>query len=433
MDVNDPFWISEQVVESVRARKLGALVKYVRKARQLTQQALAQQVNVSTSTLSRFESGTVKNPDIQLSKALAEKLGIPPHLVGVALGLTRAVSPNVRSQCTQPEEDPIHRRSFLTLAGLTVPALVGNLNNVLAGVAPGVDAAPGELARRFATARALYDRGRNDSVLRGLPYLLRLADQELESGTGDAMRRYCRVNDLATDLLGKVGLINEARLTAQNSVRVSRRSGSPLTMAAADRGLSIVLRREGNPATANLVSLRAANLVEQTGLVNAEQATSYVQVMCTHSYSAALNDDRDGASVAIAEAERAAAYLRGRVPDGLSARALAKARMYQVSVHWALDDAGAAVRAGRWMDLRALSTPERRARHFTDMARAWWSWRKPEPTATALLNALSHAPAEVIDRARIRAIADDLVGRNRHLSVVSQLADRITASRGGPT
>lgn len=427
---NDPFWMSEPVVALARAHNLGGLIRCVRQARRMTQRVLAPQVNVSTSTLSRFESGLTKSPHVQLAMALAEKLHIPTRLIGAALGMGETLSPSVRPLHTPAEEDPIHRRSFLTFTGLTVPAvLLNNLDNALAGVAPGLDAAPDELSRRLAVARAMYDRGENGMVLRRLPDLLKLADQELESGCGGAMERYCLVNDLATDLLDKVGLVSEARLTAQNSIRVSRQSGSPLAMAAADRGLTIVLRHEGKISTANRVSLRAANLIEQTGMVNSQQAVSYVQVMCTHSYVAAQNDDRSAALAAIAEAERAASYLNDRVSASLARRVTANAQMYRVSVHWALGDAGAAVEAARRVDILALPTLERRARHFTDLARAWWLRGKPDETAISLLRALSYAPAEVMDRARIRMIADGLTERHVRFYSVRQLADKMRTAR----
>lgn len=429
VDHNDPFWLSERVLTLARSGNLGGLVRCVREARQITQKVLAPQVNVSTSTLSRFESGVMKSPDVRLAMALAEKLGIPTHLVGVALGLGAAGSASVGPLRTSTEEDPIHRRSFLTLTGLTVPSvLLSSLTEVLAGVAPGLDVSPGALRKSLTSTRAMYDRGENGAALQCLPTLLQLADQELESGHVGAMERYCLANDLATDLLNKVGLCGEARLTAQNSIRVSRQTGSPMLMAAADRGLSIVLRHEGNYATANRVSLRAANRIEQTGLVNVRQAVSYVQVMSTHAYTAAQNNDRSGALAAIAEAERAATHLERHLSANLGRRATANARLYRVGVHWSLGDAGTAVEAGRRVDATALPTPERRARYFTDMARAWWSWGKPDETAVSLLTALSHAPAEVMDRARIRGIADDVVARHPTSHAVRQLAGRLAAA-----
>jgi transcriptional regulator with XRE-family HTH domain len=427
MDSNDPFWTSEHVVALVRAHDVGGLVRLVRKASRLTQSDLAPLVNVSTSTLSRFENGSTKWADLPLAKALAERLKIPSHLLGAAWGIGGVVSPSVTLLQSSAEEDPIHRRSFLTLAGLALPAaLLGKLDNALAGVAPGLDVAPGELHKKLAVARGMYDRGQNGMLLGCLPELLTLADQELDIGNEASMLRYCIVNDLATDVLDKVGLVSEARVTAQNSIRVSRQAGSPLAMAAADRGLTIVLRHEGKLSTANLVSLRAANLIEQTGLVNSQQAIAYVQVMCTHAYVAAQNCDRGGALSAIGEAERAAAYLAQRAPEPVARRATANARMYRVSMHWALGDAGTAVHVGNGVDVSALPTPERRARHCTDMARAWWAWGKPDETAVALLAALSYAPEEVRDRTRIRAIADELVHHHARLHSVGELRDQVT-------
>ncbi|GAA0902884.1 hypothetical protein GCM10009574_091870 [Streptomyces asiaticus] len=71
-------------------------------------------------------------------------------------------------------------------------------------------------------------------------------------------------------------------------------------------------------------------------------------------------------------------------------------------MHWALGDAGAALEAGK--DLRPAQFPtvesERRARLGTDMARAWWVWRRPEQTARALLGAYRARPGEVRDPQR---------------------------------
>lgn len=57
-------------------------------------------------------------------------------------------------------------------------------------------------------------------------------------------------------------------------------------------------------------------------------------------------------------------------------------------------------------------------RLHTDLARAWWQWGKPEPTARALLATHREAPSEVRDRRpAIRAIAVDLVRRHPRVAV----------------
>jgi hypothetical protein len=95
--------------------------------------------------------------------------------------------------------------------------------------------------------------------------------------------------------------------------------------------------------------------------------------------------------------------------------------LYKVGVLWSLGDAGAAVHAGRDLHPGQFPTAERQGRLHTDMARAWWRWDKPEQTAHALLAAHRIAPAEVRDRASIRAIVTDLAQRHPRTSGVREL------------
>ncbi|MFD0441394.1 hypothetical protein ACFQ10_00020 [Streptomyces indonesiensis] len=61
-------------------------------------------------------------------------------------------------------------------------------------------------------------------------------------------------------------------------------------------------------------------------------------------------------------------------------------------------------------DLRPAQFPtvesERRARLGTDMARAWWVWRRPEQTARALLGAYRPVPARSETRSVVTELAD---------------------------
>jgi hypothetical protein len=99
--------------------------------------------------------------------------------------------------------------------------------------------------------------------------------------------------------------------------------------------------------------------------------------------------------------------------------------MYRVRVHWALGDFGTAVAVGARVDVNAVPTRERRARHHTDMARAWWSWGTVDEAATAVLDALACAPSEVTDRRHIREIAQQLVRDHRRLRSVQNLTARL--------
>ncbi|WP_440071014.1 hypothetical protein, partial [Streptosporangium sp. OZ121] len=68
------------------------------------------------------------------------------------------------------------------------------------------------------------------------------------------------------------------------------------------------------------------------------------------------------------------------------------------------------------------SPPERRGRLYTDLARAWWQWGKPEQTATALLNAFRQSADEVRARPSIRAMAVTLIDQHPRVAGVQTLA-----------
>lgn len=200
-------------------------------------------------------------------------------------------------------------------------------------------------------------------------------------------------------------------------------SGDPLATAAAARELAIVLRHQGQPAAAQRLMLSAAAEVEATGLPDRSLAAAYAQMLCTTAYTAARAGDRGQALSAIHEAQRAAHHLSA-MPATNAPLPVSRAAvdLYAVGVHWALGDAGAALEAGSGLRAERFPTRERRARMHTDLARAWWLWGKPEPTARELLAALRVSPGEVRDRPAIRAIVTGLASRHPRTPGVRELS-----------
>jgi len=214
---------------------------------------------------------------------------------------------------------------------------------------------------------------------------------------------------LTAQVLVKIGRYDQARLTADRAGLYADLSGSPLVSAAAARELAIVLRHQNQTDTAQRLILRAASAVEATGLHTQAQAAAYAQLLCTTSYTAARAGRRDEALSMIEDAARAARDLPAVPPAGrLFAITPASVQLYQVGVHWALGDAGAAIRAGGQLRPEQFTTAERKGRLHTDMARAWWQWGKPEQTAQSLLAAFRVTPAEVRDRHSMRTIVEEL-------------------------
>ena len=58
-------------------RRLGAVVRRLRRQRDLTQESLARRVGIAQPTLSQIESGARVNPSLAIVKRLARALGVP--------------------------------------------------------------------------------------------------------------------------------------------------------------------------------------------------------------------------------------------------------------------------------------------------------------------------------------------------------------------
>jgi hypothetical protein len=77
-----------------------------------------------------------------------------------------------------------------------------------------------------------------------------------------------------------------------------------------------------------------------------------------------------------------------------------------------------------------FTTPERRGRLHTDLARAWWQHDRPEQTAAALLAAHREAPTELTGRPAIRRVALDLIDRHPQIAGARQLRTVLRSSAG---
>jgi transcriptional regulator with XRE-family HTH domain len=424
----DPLWQSAQVRTLIEAKDIGGVVRFARQARGWRQAELGAATGYSASTISRLETGRSTSADFGKLRRISREVGIPSNVLGELLGivpsgtdrLTRIVEQRVE------EDDRVRRRSLLA-AGLTVPlGLLTALDDALASAPVPAAAGTADVAFHLSRARKLYDAGNLSGLVADLPQLLNIAQFKAEQTNDPAdYARSAACYDLATEALNKIGRLSLSRITADRSVICARLSGSPIATAASARCLSIVLRHEGREQIADRVTLDAAVALERTGLVTPAEAASYAQMLCTCAYTAAQAGDRERALEMISDAERAAARLPAPIPCEPFSVTAAHVALYRVGVHWSLGDAGAAVSVGRRLHPGQFPTPERRGRLFTDMARAWWQWGKPEQTAQALLAAHSHAPAEVRDRPSIRNIVTDLARRHPNVSGVGELTTAV--------
>ncbi|WP_323378520.1 helix-turn-helix transcriptional regulator [Streptomyces smaragdinus] len=389
---------------------MGALIRLGREHRGWTLVDLGRRIGCSAATVSRLER-RARIADLDLVHRAAAAVGVP-RLVLMA-SLAPLPGPAATKVTANAEEDSMRRRTLLTATAAAGPgALLLSLDEALA--APTVPAAGApSLDRRLASSRELFDAGSHQQLLAALPQLLADAHAGAASRRPLDQARLSAVYSLTTALLIKLGDIGRARITADRARTWAEVSGSPLAAAAASREMAIVLRHQDQHAAAQRLMTGAADAVQATGLRTEAAASAYAQMLCTLAYTAARGGHRGDALAMMQDARRAARRLPQQAPAGrLFNVSPAAVDLYAVGVHWALGDAGAALDAGKDLRPEQFPTAERRARLGTDMARAWWTWRRPEQTAAALMGAYRSSPGEVRDRPAIRAIVEELAQRH---------------------
>jgi transcriptional regulator with XRE-family HTH domain len=72
-----PTITNENITTTMTNRRLGAVVRRLRYARSLTQEALGRRARLSQAHISEIESGVRANPTATVVKKLARALGVP--------------------------------------------------------------------------------------------------------------------------------------------------------------------------------------------------------------------------------------------------------------------------------------------------------------------------------------------------------------------
>ncbi|MFJ9396967.1 multiprotein-bridging factor 1 family protein [Streptomyces californicus] len=417
----DPLWNSAKVRELVTRRRPGGLIRLGREYRGWTLAELGEHLGCSAATVSRMER-RAHVTDLTLIHRAASTVGIPRHILVSSLAPPAPSGPAATGVSASPhaEEDPMRRRSLLTATATLPAAMLLGMDQAPADTPP--PTGRGALDARMVSARELYDRGAHTQLLGLLPGLLADGHAAASSRRELDQARLSSAYSLSAALLIKLGSYEQARLTADRARTWAEVSGSPLAAAAASREFAIVLRHQDRGEEAQTLMESAAARVEATGLRTDAASSAYAQMLCTLAYTAARGGRRTEALAMTEEARHAARPLPTIAPAGrLFPISPAAVDLYTVGVHWALGDAGAALEAGRNLRPDHFPTAERKARLGTDMARAWWSWGRPEQTAHALLDAHRASPGEVRDRPAIRSIVTELMQRHPRTAGVREL------------
>jgi transcriptional regulator with XRE-family HTH domain len=437
MDATRGICHNQAVRTAVESGDLGAIVRAVRQANQLTLAQLAARCDYSVSTLSRMERGKQPLGNIQVLRSLADALRIPPHLLGLVDTPARSVpapQPAARVKVVlapDEETDPMRRRTLLAgltgMAGTTVlgtpphPVVaagdpVSALETALLNPPPseGVPAALPHLRRDVATARSVFQQGRYTEVATRLPTLLSSvmatrAELSSNHAIAAANGQLAELYTLASELMVKLGADHLAWTTADRALQAAYGSGDVLTHAAARRAWGIVLRRAGRADTSQRLTINAATGLQSDLHRGPEYLSVYGSLLSTAAYTAAVDGDRDTAHTLIGEAVAAAGRLGVDGNHRFTAFGPTGVRLYQVSIARVPGDSGTAIEAARRIDPTAIPLTERRARYWSDVARSFHQWGKPEQCYRALLAAENASPDEVRYRKPIQQITTSLL------------------------
>jgi transcriptional regulator with XRE-family HTH domain len=405
---------------------IGQRVRAARLAARLSQAGLgALMNNHSASWVSRLEAGGAAARDITVLRQLADVLSLHPSEFGVAAWSPPA--PAARVIGTRGEEDAVRRREWLTLAAAAaVPtaaatrpagspdALAVSLEQAIVADPPGVRAMR-DPAAHLRRARAAFAAGRYQQAGRALPALIATArDLAGPRAQPQDLITLAATYDLATDVLMKFGHDAIAALAADRSLGAARDSQDALAIAHATRMTCQVLRHVGKSATAQDMTLHAADNLACADTRSPRHLAAYASLLCTAAYTAAVAGDRTRALELITDAHQAAHHATTPPAGERPACDAATVTGYHVSVLHALGDAGHATHLAASLNPAALPTAERRARLRVDEARAWHQWGKYDNAFHALLDGYRHAPEEIRDRPAIRALVADLAHHDQY-------------------
>ena len=189
----------------------GSVVRQARLAAGLSQAQLGKRMSYSAATISRFETGRRLLTDVDVLRAFAAALAIPPAAFGLASrGESGVVPGEVSASCAdrvtrvigiptrEDGGDVVHRRELLAgLVGLGGAAVLGGLTAAAAPpglqtaselltqrmeaflVGPAVVGMPvpmAELSRSVARSRALFERCRYGELAAAVPELVSAAE-----------------------------------------------------------------------------------------------------------------------------------------------------------------------------------------------------------------------------------------------------------------
>ncbi len=385
-------------------RPLSENLARFRKARDLSQERLAERASVGVDTIARIEQGTRTSTRPQTLHKLAIALGVSKdQLLG-----------SVPTKYATVDVAPLRRA---ITSGQNVPGLsdVAEVYDV-----PAVD----ELVRNAHQAWRAYVDGRHGELLHSLPAVLsdsrRGVHTFVDDERGVAYRALSTAYRLCAGLAGRLHLDDLAWTAAERALDAARQCDDPEVESAISlRYLAWTLVRQGRTEDAERVAVRAAEKIQPRILNRDSKRSGVFGNLLFNAASAALaRNNPQRADDFLAEASAAAARARG---DSASEAAIFGPRVAALQV---IDS------------IARVDDPEKALRQAKAIPRAhgevpafWEAGHRLRLAAAALACRREAESLACLGQARV--LAPDWV-RCQPLgtSVMAQLVDRATRRQG---
>ncbi|KWX03002.1 hypothetical protein LI90_4051 [Carbonactinospora thermoautotrophica] len=442
----DSFWQREEAQQPLRERDVAAIFRLVQKYTGASQTKIGMAVGMPQPHVSTIMAGKRQVRDVAVFERIAEGLGIPRHLLGLA--------PEPGKSGPFPDvtgEDPMKRREFLGVAGIAVTGLaepgtcsdatdqVRAIGDILLpyGTADHAEGEPevpslARLQALVSAARQAYAACRYSAVMKELPGLLSVVRHARNAFDGDealtALSLAADTYHVAASTMLKLGHKDLAWIAADRSMQAASASQDPLTVGSSMRILTHVFLASGYHDRAKETASRAAvELSRQFSKPSPDELSVYGALLLRGAIAAARGEDRAGALELLDEAERAARHLGKGFNHHQTAFGLTNVLVHRAHIAVTLGDAGTALQHARRVDLTTMPVRERQASLWLDVARAYAQWGKYPQALTAVLKAEQLAPEEIHARPAVRRLVEELNQHSRTagLSEVGGLARRV--------
>jgi hypothetical protein len=290
--------------------------------------------------------------------------------------------------------------------------LVGRVRDAMLGLAPvPSSASAGAVRAGLDGALADFRDSRYSRLAVTVPRLIS-AGHVLAAG-GESRERdvlLAGIYTLTTRMLIKLDDQQLGWMAADRARVLASGGGDPLAAGEAARNLAVLARKAGWHDRAASIALTAATSPLLAG-ASPRLAAERGLLIQSAAYTAARAGDRDtmreltGQAASIAAGFGDTALLRDH-GGGITP---ATVELHRISAENYAGDPSAAVAAAARIVPASLPTTERRARYWTDTARAWATWGKREECVTALLAAEREAQEEIHARPAVRDLISGLL------------------------